>query len=275
MKPRELFKFGKSKEMDEDELYSRPNSFLIGDSMPQNNKIAYRKGDIIVNVGPTCESEPLYKCIQSGSPGRWIVIGSGSQGEAGPQGPQGEKGDKGDPGEVGPQGPEGKQGPAGIFDDNYEYTDLKTKNKKIVAAMNELFDMISSGGTDTEEPEPTGDVMYYGFIPYSVSGSIEYEDITKELLQDCAATVKQVTPGVLDRTSTGQFDVGDMVVVAFPASSKLVAYKDNGLNSKVRFDGTGVPCVNGLDVNIGGVPYKVYGEMMLVSGELFIYVDKA
>ena len=343
MKPRELFKFGKSKEMDEDELYSRPNSFLIGDSIPQSNKIAYRKGDIIVNVGPTCESEILYKCIESGSPGRWIVIGSGSQGEAGPQGPQGEKGDKGDPGaiynvkgtienddavstldtasaeigdcyiaedsknvfmfngtefinlgpiagpqgekgdkgdpgEVGPQGPEGKQGPAGIFDDNYEYTDLKTKNKKIVAAMNELFDMISSvgsGGTDTEDPEPTGDVMYYGFIPYSVSGSIEYEDITKELLQDCAATVKQVTPGVLDRTSTGQFDVGDMVVVAFPASSKLVAYKDNGLNSKVRFDGTGVPCVNGLDVNIGGVPYKVYGEMMLVSGELFIYVDKA
>ena len=80
---------------------------------------------------------------------------------------------------------------------------------------------------------------------------------------------------MLDRASTGQFDVGDMIVVAFPASSKLVAYKDNGLNSKVRFDGTGVPCVNGLDVNIGGVPYKVYGEMMLVSGELFIYVDKA
>ena len=274
MKPRELFKFGKNRVMNEDELYSRPNSFLIGDSIPQSNKIAYRKGDIIVNVGPTCESEPLYKCIESGNPGTWITIGSGSKGEAGPQGPQGEKGDKGDPGEAGPKGEQGIQGPAGIFDDTYEYTDLKTKNKKVIAAMNELFDMIGKGG-NTEEPEPTGDVMYYGFIPYSVSGSIEYEDVTKELLQNCANTVKQVAPGVLEKTSTGQFVEGDMVIVAFPAASKLVAYKDNGLNSKVKFDGTGVPCVNGLDVNIGGVPYKVYGEMMLVSGELFIYVDKA
>lgn len=274
MKPRELFKFGKNRVMNEDELYSRPNSFLIGDSIPQSNKIAYRKGDIIVNVGPTCESEPLYKCIESGNPGTWITIGSGSKGEAGPQGPQGEKGDKGDPGEAGPKGEQGIQGPAGIFDDTYEYTDLKTKNKKVIAAMNELFDMIGKGG-NTEEPEPTGDVMYYGFIPYSISGSIEYEDVTKELLQNCANTVKQVAPGVLEKTSTGQFVEGDMVIVAFPAASKLVAYKDNGLNSKVKFDGTGVPCVNGLDVNIGGVPYKVYGEMMLVSGELFIYVDKA
>lgn len=140
--------------------------------------------------------------------------------------------------------------------------------------MNELFDMIGKGG-NTEDPDPTGDVMYYGFIPYSVSGSIEYEDVTKELLQNCVNTVKQVAPGVLERTSTGQFVEGDMVIVAFPAASKLVAYKDNGLNSKVKFDGTGVPCVNGLDLDIGGVPYKVYGEMMLVSGELFIYVDKA
>ena len=275
MKPKELFKFGKNKVMNEDELYSRPNSFLIGDSLPQSNKIAYRKGDIIVNVGPTCESEPLYKCIESGNPGTWIVIGSGSKGEAGPAGPQGEKGDKGDQGEAGPQGEKGEQGPAGIFDDTYEYTDLKTKNKKMVAAMNELFDMIGKSDNTEKDPEPTGDVMYYGFIPYSISGSIEYEDITKELLQDCANTVKQVAPGVLDRTSTGQFVEGDMIIVAFPAASNLVAYKDNGLNSKVKFDGTGVPCVNGLDLDIGGVPYKVYGEMMLVSGELFIYVDKA
>ena len=340
MKPKELFRFGKNKAMNEDELYSRPNSFLIGDSLPQSNKIAYRKGDIIVNVGPTCESEPLYKCIESGNPGTWIVIGSGSKGEAGPQGPQGEKGDKGDPGaiynvkgtiendsaastldvttaeigdcyiaedsknvfmfngtefinlgpisgpqgekgdkgdpgEAGPKGEQGDQGPAGIFDDTYEYTDLKTKNKKMVAAMNELFDMIGKSSNTEKDPEPTGDVMYYGFIPYSVSGSIEYEDVTKELLQDCANTVKQVAPGVMDRTSTGQFVEGDMIIVAFPAASNLVAYKDNGLNSKVKFDGTGVPCVNGLDLDIGGVPYKVYGEMMLVSGELFIYVDKA
>ena len=341
MKPRELFRFGKSKEMNEDELYTRPNSFLIGDSKPQSNKIAYRKGDIIVNVGPTCEAEPLYKCVKSGNPGDWIVIGGGGQGEQGPKGEQGEKGDKGDPGAMynvkgtiendaaiasidtataeigdcyiaedsknvhmfngtefinlgpisgpqgiqgekgdkgdqGEQGPEGKQGPAGIFDDTYEYTDLKTKNKKIILAMNELFDMIkSSGGTVKPEPEPTGDVMYYGYIPYTTSGSIEYADVTKELLEECSATVKQVKPGVLGRTSTGQFVEGDMVIVAFPASYNLVAYKDNGLNSKVKFDGTGVPCVNGLDVNIGGVAYKVYGEMMLVSGELYIYVDKA
>lgn len=338
MKPKELFRFGKSKEMNEDELYARPNSFLIGDSKPQSNKIAYRKGDIIVNIGETCESEPLYKCVKSGNPGDWIVIGGGSQGEQGPQGekgdkgepgamynikgaienddavafldtataeigdcyiavdtknvhmfngtefinlgpiagPQGEPGEKGDKGDQGEKGDKGDQGPAGIFDDTYEYTDLKTKNKKIVLAMNELYDMIkNNGGSDTPNPTPTGDIMYYGFIPYKISGSIEYEDVTKELLEECSETVKQVEPAELNRVSTGQFTEGDMVIVAFPASYNLVAYKDNGLNNKVKFDGTGVPCVNGLDVNIGGVAYKVYGEMMLVSGELFIYVDKA
>lgn len=338
MNPKELFRFGKNKEMNEDELYSVPNSFLIGDSMPKTNKLAYRKGDIIVNIGSEAESEPLYKCIESGSPGKWIVIGSGGQGEKGEKGdpgeqgpkgdpgaiynvkgtidndesvtsldvsslelgdcyiskesknvfmfngvelinlgpisgPQGLQGEKGDPGEQGPKGEKGDKGSSGIFDENYSYVDLKTKNKTIIAAMNELYDMIQNGSIPKEDENPsTNDIMYYGFIPYSVSGSIEYEDVTKELLEE--SKVKTTTPGPLAKTSTGQFSEGDMVIVAFPSKYNLVAYKDNGLNSKVPFDGTGVPCVNGLDVNIGGIPYKVYGEMMLVSGELFIYVDE-
>ena len=340
MDPRELFKFNSKnyhgkEELLEDELFKHYNSMLIGDGKPIGTKIRYRKGDMIVNVGPKCEEEPLYKCIEAGAPGVWIVIGAGSQG------PQGEKGDKGDPGEKGdpgatfpikgtvttsadltnienpdvgdaylaednhhihifngvtfidigeisgPQGPAGEQGPqgekgdvgpqgpAGIFDETYKYVDLKTINKQIIPAINEIYDMIKnfkpeSGG---DSGETGGNKMYYGFIPYSVSGSIEYEDITKELLE--IDTVKKVEPGVLPRTSTGQFDEGDMIVVAFPADKNLVAYKDNGFNAKVPFDGEGVPCVNGLDVNIGGVDYKVYGEMMLISGELFIYVDEA
>lgn len=195
-----------------------------------------------------------------------IGIISGPQGPQGEVGPQGEKGDKGDPGE---------KGAPGVFDETYKYVDLKTINKQIIPAINELYEMIKNfkpnTGGDSEMTEEN--MMYYGFIPYSVSGSIEYEDVTKELLE--IETVKKVTPGVLQKTSTGIFDEGDMVIVAFPSSYNLVAYKDNGFNSKVPFDGIGVPCVNGLDVKIGGVDYKVYGEMMLVSGELFVYVDEA
>ena len=106
------------------------HSILIGDGLP-NNRRHYTKGCIIVNVGEKRETEPMYICVEDGCPGKWAVIGGGSEGGVGPQGPKGEKGeqgpkgDKGDQGEVGPMGetgpkgekgevgPQGEQGPKG------------------------------------------------------------------------------------------------------------------------------------------------------------------
>ena len=97
------------------------HSILIGDGLP-NNKRHYTKGCIIVNVGEKRETEPMYICVEDGCPGKWAVVGGGSEGGVGPQGPQGEQGiqgpqgpqgEKGERGEVGPQGPQGEKGDQG------------------------------------------------------------------------------------------------------------------------------------------------------------------
>ena len=105
----------------EDKLYKETNSILLGDGKP-DRKAQYRKGDIIINIGENMEIEPMYICIESGTPGEWKVIGNGGSGESGgvgPQGPQGEvgpmgpEGPQGEPGKDGMQGPQGEQGPKG------------------------------------------------------------------------------------------------------------------------------------------------------------------
>ena len=101
------------KKYNEDMLHSAPNSILIGDGIPEGNKITYRKGDIIVNVGENRESEPVYVCVENGAPGKWVVLGGGSGGGVGPQGPAGEQGPQGEPGKDGEQGPQGEVGPQG------------------------------------------------------------------------------------------------------------------------------------------------------------------
>ena len=58
-------------EFNEDSLFSPANSLLIGDSKPTGNKLTYRKGDVIVNIGPKMETEPIYICVKGGNPGQW------------------------------------------------------------------------------------------------------------------------------------------------------------------------------------------------------------
>ena len=104
-----------SKKYNEENLLGL-HSILIGDGIP-NNRRHYTKGCIIVNVGEKRETEPMYICVEDGCPGKWAVIGGGSEGGVGPQGPkgdQGEVGPKGEKGEVGPQGPQGEKGDQGI-----------------------------------------------------------------------------------------------------------------------------------------------------------------
>ena len=62
------------KEFHEDELFSRPNSMLIGDGIPEGKKVYYRKGDIIINIGEKMAEEPMYICIEDGAPGKWVFV---------------------------------------------------------------------------------------------------------------------------------------------------------------------------------------------------------
>ena len=305
-------------EFNEDSLFSPANSLLIGDSKPTGNKLTYRKGDVIVNIGPKMETEPIYICVKGGNPGQWIAIGGGSgggtgidgksayeiavehgfvgdektwletlKGAQGPVGPQGPKGEKGDQGEVGPQGPagvqgpqgergpqgeQGVQGPAGKFDKTALFNELLTDSKNVIGAINELYRLIKG-----EPPVEDKNLIYYGYIPYSVTGMLAngYEDITLDMIkhQDSHITTSS------DKVE-GKINVGDgiipeecYIIVAVPRDKGIVVKKDDGFGGKVNFGvGDGVHSANGIDVEYEGVQYSLYGELTLVSGERFIYM---
>ena len=308
-------------EFNEDSLFSPANSLLIGDSKPTGNKLTYRKGDVIVNIGPKMETEPIYICVKGGNPGQWIAIGGGSgggtgidgksayeiavehgfvgdektwletlkgaQGPVGPQGPQGEKGDQGEvgpqgpagvqgpagpQGERGPQGEQGVQGPAGKFDKTALFSELLTDSKNVIGAINELYRLIKG-----EPPVEDKNLIYYGYIPYSVTGMLAngYEDITLDMIKHQDSHISTSSDKV-----EGKINVGDgiipeecYIIVAVPRDKGIVVKKDDGFGGKVNFGvGDGVHSANGIDVEYEGVQYSLYGELTLVSGERFIYM---
>ena len=199
------------------------------------------------------------------------VIGKdGAQGE---QGPAGEAGPKGDPGETGPQGPQGIQGPQGekgIFDITQQYESLGTDAKDVIGSINEILGLVKK----MLPSENISDKMYYGYIPYEVSGVVEnYTEITKDMITRSGNTVKAVPAERIGKVSVGTVPVGALVIVAIPAIYKFTVTKDNGLGGKVAFRTDTVVGANGADVVFDDTQYKVYGEMLLTDGELFVHID--
>ena len=199
------------------------------------------------------------------------VIGKdGAQGE---QGPVGEQGPKGDPGEAGPQGPQGIQGPQGekgIFDIAHQYESLGTDAKDVIGSINEILGLVKK----MLPSDTVSDKMYYGYIPYEVSGVVEnYTEITKDMITRSGNTVKEVPAERIGKVSVGIVPVGALVIVAIPAIYKFTVTKDNGLGGKVAFRTDSVVGANGADVVFDDTQYKVYGEMLLTDGELFVHID--
>ena len=311
-------------EFNEDSLFSPANSLLIGDSKPTGNKLTYRKGDVIVNIGPKMETEPIYICVKGGNPGQWIAIGGGSgggtgidgksayeiavehgfvgdektwletlkgaQGPVGPQGPQGEKGDQGEvgpqgeqgvqgpagvqgpQGERGPQGEQGVQGPAGKFDKTALFNELLTDSKNVIGAINELYRLIKG-----EPPVDDKNLIYYGYIPYSVTGMLAngYEDITLDMIKHQDSHITTSSDKVEGKINVNNDIIPEecYIIVAVPRDKGIVVKKDDGFGGKVNFGvGDGVHSANGIDVEYEGVQYSLYGELTLVSGERFIYM---
>ena len=136
----------------------------------------------------------------------------------------------------------------------------------------------SGGGATDPDPTPAATKMYYGYIPPSVAGNLaSVTEITAELLDAAADTVTEADPATLSKVSIGTAPIGSFVFVLLPADSGLVATKFDGISSQVAFEldngasGTGA---NGTEITVNGAAYKVYGEAMLVTGEIFIYVDE-
>jgi hypothetical protein len=216
----------------------------------------------------------------------------GIQGEQGPAGEQGPMGPQGSTGPVGPQGPQGPAGPMGpqgangadgTFDPNAIFEDLKTDAKTIVGAINEIFEMLknmpSNPPQEPDEPEQPEEppvveeaLVYLGYIPYSVYGNtLNIADITMDMIKH-EDSAMQTFEGSVGKTSTGLVPEGAYILVAVPEEFNMTAYKDDGLGRKVDFDES-VIGANGVVVNYDGVNYKLYGELSLVEGERFLYVE--
>jgi hypothetical protein len=204
----------------------------------------------------------------------------GDQGEQGPEGPMGPEGPQGIQGEVGPMGPQGPKGDTGSFDVDTELEGLLTKEKTLVGAINELFNMIKElHALVPEEPEPepedpeidNEEIIYYGYIPYEVYGDISgFQDITMDMIKNENAGMQE-TKVALEKQSIGIVPEGALIVVAIPAENSFVAKKDDGLGNAIPFDESTVGA-NEIALELDGRMFKVFGELALVAGERFIYI---
>lgn len=119
---------------------------------------------------------------------------------------------------------------------------------------------------------PKAEVAYI-FYGNLVNQLTSYADITSEMLVSPDNHIVSVSAGKMGKTSCGNMQEGDKVVVLIPVDTAYEATKDNGFGGQMPFN-TSLLGSNGENiVTIDGVQYRAYGEMMTTEGELFIYVN--
>lgn len=119
-------------------------------------------------------------------------------------------------------------------------------------------------------PKPDVAYLFYGSLVDQIT---DMGEITPEMLVSPDNHIVSVRADKMGKTSCGTINVGSKVVVLIPEDRNLTATKDNGFGGKMAFS-TQIMGANGEPVvTIDGTRYKVYGELMAVSGEVFIYVD--
>lgn len=143
---------------------------------------------------------------------------------------------------------------------------LQTEDKTIIGAINELFTMMSD-----ISPEFTSRAqMFYGVL----SGRIQsFREVTMEMLNNDKGVIS-TRPGERPSISLGYVPQGTYIVVAIPAIYNYVISKDNGFGGKVAFDES-VIGANGLDVKFDDIPYRIYGEFVLVGGNRQIFIERS
>ena len=130
----------------------------------------------------------------------------------------------------------------------------------------------SSGGEDTPTPE-----IIYGRIPIAGVGGhvIPYSSITEDMIKNCSQLVHGEVK-TMGKTSLGlpsQTTEGDYCIVLVPKESGYTVTKDDGIGGKSEFS-TEVAGANGdVELTVNNVVYKVYGEILISQGQMFIYVD--
>ena len=132
---------------------------------------------------------------------------------------------------------------------------------------------------DLQLNPPIVEEMYYGRLSFQDVGSkvIQYNQITEAMINKGVSDGKltKTTPKTLGKTSMGEIDKTaemDYIIMAVPASKNYKVTKDNGLGGKMAFDEE-TAGANGIDITINSVACKLYGEILLSQGEMFLYVD--
>ena len=119
---------------------------------------------------------------------------------------------------------------------------------------------------------PKADVAYI-FYGKFIDQIQSFDDLTPDMLLSPDNHIISVSAGKMGKTPISNLSAGNKVLVLIPSDYDLVATKDNGIGGKVPFDTTIMGCNGEKSITVDSTPYKIYGEFMTVSGELFIYVD--
>ena len=218
-------------------------------------------------------------------PSEGIVGPQGPKGDTGPQGPVGPKGEQGIQGIQGPIGPKGDPG-ANAINPNFRIGTVTTLQAGANATVtlsgtypNLVLNFGIPRGADGEgggSSTPVAEKMYYGRLSIAEVGGqvIQYSSITETMIKN-AKGLTVTDPKTLGKTSLGSASAtaeGDYQIVIVPASKGYTVTKDNGFGGKVAFDEE-TSGANGLNMTIDGIAYKIYGEILLSQGEMFIYVN--
>ena len=205
---------------------------------------------------------------------------------------KGNAGDKGDKGDTGDKGDAGDKGADAI---NPRFTigtvtTLPSGSDATVTLTGTYPNLVlnfgiprgaDGSGGGAEEPIDRTPYMYYGRLSFQDVGGtnsvIPYSQITEAMINKGVTDGKltKEAPKTMGKTSMGEAkDTAefDYIIVAVPASKNYTVTKDNGIGGKMAFDEDSAGA-NGIDITINNVACKLYGEMLLSQGQLFIYVD--
>ena len=214
---------------------------------------------------------------------------AGDKGDKGDKGDTGDKGDKGDKGETGANGRDGANAINPTFTIG-TVTTLPSGSDATVTLTGTYPNLVlnfgiprgaDGSGGGTEEPVDTTPYMYYGRLSFQDVGGtnsvIPYSQITEAMINKGVSDGKltKEAPKTMGKTSMGEAkDTAefDYIIVAVPASKNYTVTKDNGIGGKMAFS-ENTAGANGVDITINNVACKLYGEMLLSQGQLFIYVD--
>lgn len=109
----------------------------------------------------------------------------------------------------------------------------------------------------------------YNYIFYGVIRD-KLESMTD--IKTCQAEHLQYSDEAPDRPIELNVTPGDKVVALIPMSMGYACRKDDGFGNKVMFDDS-VLGANGTPFYLGDEQYRVYGEIMTVTGKIKIYIE--